>query len=322
MKKSIQKAKDKVDKIRRHPKAPTVAAALGVTGSVVNAMGSWVPGVGMVGGALKMGASMLDPDPKLSDLHREADEIKTQLESSIGRSHRALKEALNNVQEEIQSTYSSAIRAELQSSFESMAGDLNNIEVELTETKDLLLQTYLLTLDMRYKKGMERVESTYQSFLEGAHNLEGTLEEFSNFMTELQVEANDSFRPENVKSYLRALSEAKGAEVAKNIPAYIMIVRAKYLQMTTAFYIYKNDTIRVEKEFTWFNEFFERLRDIHVSIFNEELAPPKETFDPRKLNMESAKSHTADNSGPPPDVVPSMPKSEPAANGSAKYKRG
>ena len=123
-------------------------------------------------------------------------------------------------------------------------------------------------MDIRYKKGMERVESTYLSFLQGAHNLEGTLEEFSNFMTELQVEANDSFRPENVKSYLRALSEAKGAEVAKNIPAYIMIVRAKYLQMTTAFYIYKNDTIRVEKEFTWFNEFFERLRDIHISIFN------------------------------------------------------
>ena len=45
------------------------------------------------------------------------------------------------------------------------------------------------------------------------------------------MEANDSFRPENVKSYLRALSEAKGAEVAKNIPAYILIVRAKYLQM-------------------------------------------------------------------------------------------
>ena len=171
-----------------------------------------------------MGASMLDPDPKLSDLHREADEIKTQLESSIGRSQRVLKEELKNVQEEIRSTYSNGMRAELQSSFESMAGDLNNIEVELAETKDLLLQTYLLTLDIRYKKGMERVESTYQSFLQGAHNLEGTLEEFANFMTELQVEANDSFRPENVKSYLRASSEAKGHEMAKNIPPYFMIV--------------------------------------------------------------------------------------------------
>ena len=135
------------------------------------------------------------------------------------------------------------------------------------------------------------------------------------------MEANDSFRPENVKNYLRALSEAKGAEVAKNIPAYIMIVRAKYLQMTTAFYIYKNDTIRVEKEFTWFNEFFERLRDIHVSIFNEELAPPKETFDPRKLNMERAKSHTADNAGPPPDVVPSLPKSKPVAGAEKEEER-
>ena len=90
--KFVQEAKDKVDKIRRHPKAPTVATALEMTGSVVNAMGSWVPGVGMVGGALKMGASMLDPDPKLSDLRREADEIKTHLESSIGRSQERSQE--------------------------------------------------------------------------------------------------------------------------------------------------------------------------------------------------------------------------------------
>ena len=51
----VKEAQIKLDEVRSKPWAPPVATALEITGEAVNAVGSWLPGVGMIGGALKMG---------------------------------------------------------------------------------------------------------------------------------------------------------------------------------------------------------------------------------------------------------------------------
>ena len=48
--------------------APLTAACLRVTGSVINIIGGWVPGVAFVGGAVKLAGKLLDPPAQLSDL--------------------------------------------------------------------------------------------------------------------------------------------------------------------------------------------------------------------------------------------------------------
>ena len=69
--KFVDDVKKKLDDVRSKPWAPTVATVMGVTGAVAAAMDPWVPGVGIIGGALKLGSSMLDPNPKLSHLNKQ-----------------------------------------------------------------------------------------------------------------------------------------------------------------------------------------------------------------------------------------------------------
>ena len=51
----VKEAQDKLEEVRHKPWAPPVATALKITGEALNAVGDWLPGVGMIGGALKMG---------------------------------------------------------------------------------------------------------------------------------------------------------------------------------------------------------------------------------------------------------------------------
>ena len=224
------KAQEKLDRVRRKKWAPKLATSLKVTGEAVSSVGSWIPGVGMIGGALKLASGVLDPKPLLSD-----------------------------------------IRKELEYQLQSMSNDLRALDDELKATKGLVLETFLLALDSRYKRGIERVEAAYKAFLIGANNLEVTLENISYFIFELETEANNCFNLEHIESYLCMSSMFQSLDTSKDIFRYIVFVRAKYLQMVAAFYIYKNDVARVNAEFIAFNDFFARIKDMYQETFGKML---------------------------------------------------
>ena len=75
------------------------------------------------------------------------------------------------------------------------------------------------------------------------------------------------------KQYLTALCKLKGVETAKIVFNYIIVVKAKYLQLVSVFYTYRNDLIRVEDEFKCFNSDFEQLEQLHLKLFNEKFNP-------------------------------------------------
>ena len=165
----------------------------------------------------------------------------------------------------------SDIRNELQKSYLSMSAELRKIDNELKLTKKLVDKTFMLTVDTRYKGGFERVESSYETFLNGAKNLKVTLENISAFIFELETEANHCFKPEHIVSYLSMSSEFCSLDESKDIFRYIVFVRAKYLQMVVAFYLYKNDVARVEAEFHAFNDFFEEIVATYLENFGKSL---------------------------------------------------
>ena len=49
--------------------------------TLVTGLGSVLPGIGIVGGALSLGATLLDPKPSLKDLQKNLNEIKDELKS-------------------------------------------------------------------------------------------------------------------------------------------------------------------------------------------------------------------------------------------------
>ena len=152
-----------------------------------------------------------------------------------------------------------------------MSSDLRDLDAELKSMKGLLLETFLLAVDARYKQGIERVEAAYQTFIKGANNLMATLQRISSFIFELETEANHCFKLEHIESHVLMSSKFRSLDESKEIFRYILLVRAKYLQMVVAYYIYTNDMTRVETEFIEFNDFFKGILAIYQENFGKML---------------------------------------------------
>ena len=228
--------KDKLDKIRSKPWAEKTGSILKKTGILIGAFGSVCPGVCIIAGALTFTAEVLDPsDLKLSKL----------------------KEDVAKMEERVQK------------SFNDISEDMHLLENDLKEVKSVMHETYALTLDQSYKKGMEMVEAAYINFLNGSHNLQGTFSLYQNYMVELQTTAILYLHPEKVKTYLIALFNSQGYDKARMAFEYAISVRGKYLQIVCAFYLFKNDQERVEKELDLFNHDFQELINIHKDLLQK-----------------------------------------------------
>ena len=103
MKKVIGTASDKmsyvkegIDKVRSKPWAEPVGKALGVTASICEGL-NFVPGLGIVGGALKMGSSVLNPAPSLADLARNQKALEKSLNDASGITREAIEQKLEEI---------------------------------------------------------------------------------------------------------------------------------------------------------------------------------------------------------------------------------
>ena len=80
---SMSYVKDAVDKIRSKPWSQPIGVAMGATSKILECF-NWVPGIGIIGGALKMGSSLLNPAPSLADLSKQIREIENHMNGSTG----------------------------------------------------------------------------------------------------------------------------------------------------------------------------------------------------------------------------------------------
>ena len=147
------------------------------------------------------------------------------------------------------------------------------INNDLAETMDLMHKTYEIVLDQRYKQGIECIEDAHNNLMLGSHNLKDTLPLLENFMFELQTTAIGALKPAKVEKYLMALLKFQGADTAKIVFNYVIVVKAKYLQLVSVFYIHKKDMVRIEREFQIFNTDFQKLQEVYLKLFDEKYDP-------------------------------------------------
>ena len=199
----------------------------------------------MIGGALKLAGSVCNPSTEDSDL--------------------------------------TSMRCELQSTISSISSDLKTIDINIGAMKGIATETNEMVVDIKYKEGIDFIDSNYDVFLMGLKNYEKTHSRFSSFIVELETKARVSFKQENIQQLLEKVAKSRGKAYAKQLASYVLIVRAKYLQIITAFYLYDNDTERVEEEFKSFNNDVNQLQNIHKQLFDE-------VFEPREpLGWENVK---------------------------------
>ena len=267
--KLVKDTLSKAEAIQGSKKAATAATALSRAAPIVKLVGNCVPGVGILGGAMGLCANALNPSAKLSHLKEESEKLRQFFDNSQLSTREHLRTAIEEVEERI----TTEMQTKLEKSLKDMSGDLKVIDKDLESIKNVSRETYGLVVDIRYKEGMEQIESTYQVFLNGSTNFKNTHTLLKNYIIELETKAGCSFTPENIEQYLNRVSKEKGKQEAKELATYVFIVRAKYLVLISAFYLYMNDKERVDNEFRAFEEDVEQLKTIHRRVLFEEFVP-------------------------------------------------
>ena len=284
IKKTAAYCSESLDKVRSNEWSEPVAAALNVTGSIVKGLGNFVPGLGILGGAFKMGAEVLNPQPKLSHLRRTEKSLRLDIEKLKYKSVspvaiEALSKDLENVQNGIENFNNSQseliedfqrLKLDVSDQFKVIAKEMKSLESDVKELKDIVTATFELIVDQRYKDGIESIEAAYQTFLDGANNMDATLASFDYYIVELQTNFNQHLKPEKIEEYLRIIKNYHGAEMVYQMFNYILVVKSKYLQIMTVYYIHKKDVGRITCNYERFNEHYFELKERMEKVLAEE----------------------------------------------------
>ena len=166
--KAIKSIKGSVDdsltKLRSKKWSKPLGKTLNITGQICDQIGKVVPGVGIIGGALSLGSTLLNPEPSLGDLQKSLNEIKNELKS-ISEPDAELRAILEEgVLEEIRELERKIAlpMSEIRSDLTLIHGEMsevkkvlqeasNMIAEELSEIKDLIKQTFAIVTDVKYK---------------------------------------------------------------------------------------------------------------------------------------------------------------------------
>jgi hypothetical protein len=167
-----------LEKVRAKPWAEPLGKALQVSGKIVGSCGNFVPGAGIIGGALSFGATLLNPEPSLQDLQKDLKEIQTMLADgaqtnvmikALQKEQKDIEDKINNPAGEIRADFEE-VKGEMKSMFKK-AGEFSDcIAGDMSKMKDKISQTFHVVADQRYKVGSFDVNPyRFDIFLAGWH---------------------------------------------------------------------------------------------------------------------------------------------------------
>ena len=241
--------------VRSNPESAMSRTAdiIEAAGMICESLGTVVPFVGIVGGALKMGAGFMGMKSKNEEISMED------------------------------------LQTELQDSFSEVNNDIKEINQELGCMKNLVTGTYEIAVNLEFKQDIEMVESSFRTFLKGSHDMQGVMEELKAYIYELNTKADQSLDPAKLQNYLHILKGFRGNETAKIAFNYCLIVKAKYLSLVTAYYLFQMDDERVENEYVEFNDHLGELISFYAELFEEDFSA-EDCPKPEVLLLETRRS--------------------------------
>ena len=126
-----EKGKSKLQEIQRKPWAEPAASALNITGTIINSLGASIPGIGFLGGALKVGSAILNPDVKLADLRRTED--------ALSAGQKIIMEDIKEVQTEVKQR------------FREVAQEMNRISPDVERIGGVVNAIFSTITEIHYK---------------------------------------------------------------------------------------------------------------------------------------------------------------------------
>ena len=145
---------DNLEKLREKPWASKLGLALSETGKLVSAAGNFIPGLGLVGGALSLGATLIDPPASLQDIKQLKKSLETISEdvtrATITRKIEDMEERINSQQSEVREDLGQ-VQSDMMKMMEKVKTLNAEISPEIAQIKGIAIQTFHLVVNLKYK---------------------------------------------------------------------------------------------------------------------------------------------------------------------------
>ena len=159
-----------LEKVRSKPWAEPLGKALEVSSKIVGAVDGFVPGANIIGGALSFGATLLNPEPSVEDLHKQLKEIQDTIE---GSSNTAIILALEKAKQEFEHKIANPVgeikveftevHAQLRMVWKEVGDHNKNMTEEVSKLKDIISRTFRILVDSRFKVTVNPTYCLYYS---------------------------------------------------------------------------------------------------------------------------------------------------------------
>ena len=159
-----------LEKVRSKPWAEPLGKALEVSSKIVGAVDGFVPGANIIGGALSFGATLLNPEPSVEDLHKQLKEIQDTIE---GSSNTAIILALEKAKQEFEDKIANPVgeikveftevHAQLRMVWKEVGDHNKNMTDEVSKLKDIISRTFRILVDSRFKVTVNPTSCLYYS---------------------------------------------------------------------------------------------------------------------------------------------------------------
>ena len=131
---------------------------------------------------------------------------------------------------------------------------------------------------MRFKDPLEEIEMAYdQMLIKGRINMKSATRLLRYDLHRMIVKAKTSLKPEKIKEYLEAITDDDDDEnkLREKVMQHCILVSAKFLIVTTLYYIHQSEpddlVEEIAVEFEHFNSNHKKYLDIYSQITGEEL---------------------------------------------------
>ena len=126
----------------------------------VETVGDFIPGAGLIGGALSLGSSLLNPEPTLEDLKKQMTELQNGLKgiaadnqamrNLIENEMQNLQGRINNPPNEVRSDFEE-VKSEILEMMRGIREDNDTFADEIIGMKNLISKAFDLVTDINYK---------------------------------------------------------------------------------------------------------------------------------------------------------------------------
>ena len=158
VKKSVSET---LESIQQRPWAAPLGKTLQFSAKIVKELGDFVPGAGIIGGALCFGATLLNPGPSREDLQTQLKVTQANLDQKgnsdavmrmLIQQKKDIKYKMDNPVSEIK-TDIDTVRNDMKDMFKKVGDSCDKFKGDISVIKDRIGQTFLLVADARYKVG-------------------------------------------------------------------------------------------------------------------------------------------------------------------------